>query len=642
MFKIFLSISLILAANTGVFAQNDSILTRDLESVEIRGKQSSLFEQVGSNLQIISAAEIAALPVQSVDELLDYVAGVDVRQRGKSGVQADISIRGSSADQVLVLLNGINITDAQTGHYNLNVPLDLSAVERIEVVRGSDSRVLGATAFGGAINIITGAQQKSGADVGITAGENGYMYQSANFSLATAATANTLSISRQRSDGYTENTDFDLTYIYLQSTYNNVKAGKWQLQAGFQEKNAGANNFYYFGGKQFDWQRTFFGALSWKKQFSAHWNGSAQAYWRQLNNRFESYRNFENAPATYTNHNFHKTDIVGGQAKVERFSAKDKTTVGIDIRNEHIFSNKLGNPLDKSRPVPFAPDSSVRFIYGKNRLQANLFADEVIYLGNFTLAGGAALNQSNDYGTNFSGGLDIAYYFEKTKIYAAANRTFRFPTYTDLFYTTNESHTSDPNLKPEKATNFEIGADFVSGGFRANADLYYRIGTDIIDWIRPFATDENPSPKWQSTHGNINVLGGDVQAQYVFADFFIKKIQFSYSCITQDKKGIDGYDSKYAMDYLKHKIVLGINHKIYKNLAANWTATWQDRNGDYTLKNVRKEYTPFFLLDARLQWTMKKLNIFADFSNITDTEYADFGGLTQPHFNFSAGLRINL
>ncbi|MDR1543911.1 MAG: TonB-dependent receptor [Prevotellaceae bacterium] len=633
--KVF-TLSLILAANIQLFAQTDSISVQQLKNVEIAGKQSSILNRSGVNLQIISAPEIALLPVQSVDELLDYIAGIDMRQRGKSGVQADISIRGSSSDQIVALLNGINITDAHTGHYNLNIPLDLSAVERIEVLQGSDSRLLGTTAFGGAINIITATPANSGASAGIAAGADRYIYQNANLALATKATAATMSFSRQKSDGYTENTDFDITNIYLQSTYNNVKAGKIQLQAGLQEKGAGANDFYYFGGVQYDWQRTFFAALSWKKQFSKSANISAQAYWRQLHNRFETYRDFKTAPETYTAHNYHKTDIAGGQMKMERFSAKDRTAIGIDLRNEHILSNKLGNPLADTRPVPFAPDN-IHFTYGKNRLQATVFADEALYLNKLTLTGGIGINQSNDYGTNFSGGADATYNFPNIKMYVAANRTFRFPTYTDLYYTTDESHTSDPNLKPEKATSIEVGAKYAKSGLKVAANLFLRAGTDIIDWIRPFQTTE----KWKSTHGNINAMGGDISVIYIFKDkFFIRKMQWSYSYLTQDKKRIDGYDSKYALDYLKHKTVLNLNHKIYKNLGLHWTASWQDRNGNYTKDNKSEEYKPFFLLDARLQWEIDAVNIFADFNNITNTEYADFGGLTMPRFNFCAGMRI--
>ena len=618
--------------------QPDSIVYV-IEEVQILAElNSEQFGHTAGIIQVLKREDIAAAAVENLQDLLRFAGGVDIRQRGANGVQADISIRGSSADQVLVLLNGVNITDVQTGHYNLNIPLDLSAIDRIEILRGSGSRVTGATAFGGAINIVTNEKKKTAVDLGVTAGEYGYIYQNVNASQVTKNTSNTISVSRQRSNGYIENTDFDVTNIYLQSTFNSQETGKLQFQAGFQDKGAGANDFYYFGGYQYDWQRTFFSALSWKKNLPKNLDIRTQAYWRGLHNRFESYRNFRNAPDTYLNHNYHRTDIFGGQIKMERFSSIDRTTIGIDIRNEHIVSNKLGNPLTVLRPVPFAPDS-IRFIFGKNRLQANLFTNEIFYLGKFTISGGAALNRSNDYGTNISGGADAVYQaFPNLAFYLDANRTFRFPTYTDLYYTTNESHTSDPNLKPEKATTFEIGAKYAKNNLRTNANIFYRIGTDIIDWMRPFGTDA----KWQSTQIDINTLGGDIFVQYDFKGIFLKKAQFSYSFLTQDKTSIEGYDSKYALDYLKHKTVFCLNHKIYKHLQMNWNATWQDRNGDYTLNNRREEYKPFFLLDVRLQWETEKINVFADFNNIFNTKYADFGGIVQPCIWIRTGIFVRL
>ncbi|MDR1585122.1 MAG: TonB-dependent receptor, partial [Prevotellaceae bacterium] len=225
---------------------------------------------------------------------------------------------------------------------------------------------------------------------------------------------------------------------------------------------------------------------------------------------------------------------------------------------------------------------------------------------------------------------------------ASANRAFRFPTYTDLYYTTTESHTSDPNLKPEYATTFEAGANFSRGALQINSALYYRFGKGMIDWIRPFATAENPRPKWQSAHADINAMGGDIQAQYAFSNCFLRKVQLSYSGGTQDRKEIEGYDSRYAMDYLKHKIVFGLHHNIYKRLNVSWNALWQDRNGSYALNNEKRYYEAFLVLDARLQWENEPVRVFVDFNNIFDRQYADFGGIIQAGRWIRTGIRLQL
>ena len=94
-------------------------------------------------------------PVHDLQDLLKFASAVDVRQRGNNGVQADISIRGSSFDQVLILLNGIQLNDPQTGHHNLNLPVSYD-IDRIEILEGPSARLYGPNAFAGAINIITG------------------------------------------------------------------------------------------------------------------------------------------------------------------------------------------------------------------------------------------------------------------------------------------------------------------------------------------------------------------------------------------------------------------------------------------------------------------------------------------------------
>src|SRR5690606_15934137 len=115
---------------------------------------------------------IESLPVQSVNELLSYVAGVDVRQRGPWGSQADISIDGGTFEQVTYLINGIKMNDPQSGHNSMNIPIPINAIERIEVLRGSAARVYGVNSLTGAINIITVKPNKSGAEIQLDGGTN--------------------------------------------------------------------------------------------------------------------------------------------------------------------------------------------------------------------------------------------------------------------------------------------------------------------------------------------------------------------------------------------------------------------------------------------------------------------------------------
>ena len=130
----------------------------ELASAIVVGHRVALPQQsIGHTLDVLTATQIAQLPVATVTEALQYVPGLDLRQRGPRGVQADLSIRGGSFEQVLVLVDGIKLTDPQTGHHTLNIPVPLENVERIEVLKGPGARLYGQNAFAGAINIVTKA-----------------------------------------------------------------------------------------------------------------------------------------------------------------------------------------------------------------------------------------------------------------------------------------------------------------------------------------------------------------------------------------------------------------------------------------------------------------------------------------------------
>ena len=128
----------------------------DLPNIKIQENRLEVpFSESARSLEIITKNEIKYLPVDNINELLQYIGGVDIRRRGPNGVQADLSFRGSTFEQVLVLINGVKVIDPQTGHHVMNLPIDLDIIERIEIVKGPASTLYGSEAVGGLINIIT-------------------------------------------------------------------------------------------------------------------------------------------------------------------------------------------------------------------------------------------------------------------------------------------------------------------------------------------------------------------------------------------------------------------------------------------------------------------------------------------------------
>src|SRR5215475_4929177 len=89
---------------------------------------------------------------ETVEDRLRADTSTYIEQRGAGGAQADISIRGTSFEQTLVLLNGLRINDAQTAHHNLDLPVPLDGMSAIEVLHGTGSTLYGTDAIGGVVD----------------------------------------------------------------------------------------------------------------------------------------------------------------------------------------------------------------------------------------------------------------------------------------------------------------------------------------------------------------------------------------------------------------------------------------------------------------------------------------------------------
>ena len=609
-------------------------LAVNLSELQVNANRNKLYSEMGRILTVVDKSEISRMAVQSIDQLLDYVAGLDIRQRGTNGTQADISVRGGSFDQVLVLLNGVNITDPQTGHFNLDIPLNLSDVSRVEILEGSSARVLGPNAFSGAINIVTENNEKHALNAELVGGSFNYFAQSVSGSLGTNRFNTFASISHKSSSGYTRNTDFDLSSAFIQSTYNSNNAGKFDLQLATQLKAFGAGGFYSLAfPNQFENSKTFLAALNWTMK-KGHFGYTSQAYWRQHHDRFEL--DF-NKPAGW---NYHLTDVTGGKASAVYLSKLGKTTVGVDIRNEHIFSNVLGTPIDSMR----APmEKNGFFTKEANRILATGFIDQTLNIKKWFFSIGVASTYTSSFGQNTFGGLDVSYALnENIRFFAEANSAVRLPTFTDLYYV-GPQHVANPDLKPEHSQTLELGTKILQPDWKLDVVGYYRMGQNVIDWVKPGTT-----ANWMSENiTNINALGADISFEYYFHESFVKKIGINYSYLQLDKSA-SNFISKYALDYLKHKVVLTIDHAIWKNLSASWKVAYFNRAGNYDANTVYgapsiiTDFTPYFMLDGRLSWIQKKYVVFADINNILNTTYADYGGLTQPGTSANIGFRLKL
>jgi vitamin B12 transporter len=147
-----LALFLVLIFNVSLSQQD----TTNLKEVVVSTSKLQIpFSKNFRTVTIISSDDIKNSPASNVSDLLQEITGIDIRRRGVGGVQGDLYIRGGGFDQTLLLVDGMKMDDAQTGHHTLNMILPLYLIERIEIIKGPAARIFGQNAFNGAINIVT-------------------------------------------------------------------------------------------------------------------------------------------------------------------------------------------------------------------------------------------------------------------------------------------------------------------------------------------------------------------------------------------------------------------------------------------------------------------------------------------------------
>jgi vitamin B12 transporter len=640
-------IGVLLAVYTSVsepellFAQTDSSkvnMEYNLDEVEVSAQRTPVaFSQVARMVSVITREEIEAAPVQSIQELLEYALSVDVRQRGVHGVQADISVRGGSFDQTLILLNGINISDPQTGHFSLDLPVNFKNIQRIEILEGPAARVFGPNAFSGAINIITSSEGSSGINLDISGGQHKLADINLSGNLQSGNWNQFVAFNHLSSDGYTDNTDFRTWNAFYQTKLN-TKPGTLDFQIGRTNKNFGANSFYTATyPNQFEATKTTFASLKFETGTKIHLTPSV--YWRRHQDRFELFRN--NPASWYTGHNYHLTDVFGSNLNAWFESALGKTAFGAEIRTENVWSNVLGETLSTKIEVP--GESGQFFTKSYSRTTISYFAEHSFYLKNLSVSAGAMANWISDlgFGWNIYPGLDISYVFsDHFKLYGSANSSLRMPTFTDLFYN-GPTNVGNPDLKPEKSVTYESGLKLTFTGFSGRIGSYYRQGKDLIDWVR-----ENETDKWQTKNlTRINSTGIELSSDFFPEKFwnkpvFITKLGINYSYSNLDK-GSNNVFSYYVLDNLKQKLDIELNHKIWNKLKGSWRATYQERNG---MRTKTETYLPFWTVNARIMWKTPSTELYFLASNLFDIKYFDLGTIEQPGRWISIGIshRLNL
>lgn len=659
-----LSVATLTYANAGcisvrtdtIFGDTTSLqLAHSLAEVSVTASRAPLgVSRQSRTVATLSAAQIAASPAQSVNDLLKQISGVDVRQRGPIGAQTDVSIRGGNYEQITILLNGININDPQTAHNAFDPPCSLQDIERIEVLEGPAARVYGTSSMLGAINIITKSSSSTGLEASAEGGSYGYMSVSGRGSYASKERwKHSLSGSYTRSDGYSRsqqnhlNTDFSGFKAFYQGSYDGRSVNiRWH--AGVSTKGFGSNTFYSsYSDEQFERTlKTFIGIQGSNRQGRLHL--LPQLYWHRFYDRFEL---FHDNPDAYP-YNYHRTDILGaGLNSYFDWSSSHRTALSLELRNEDLMSGNLGEPLAHPRHIH---GTERDYTNGIARTNVQLTLEHNLLLKAFTLSGGltAVHNSWGDMGWKVYPGIDASLHLGGGwKLYASYNASLRLPSVTELYYN-SRGYNANKELRAEELTALELGADYHREGVKMKADVFFNHYRNLIDWI----IDTNAQQQELTTvnFGRINAIGAQANMgldmlQLLPSQSVIVSFSVAYTYLNQRQKRYEGITSQYVLEYLRHKLVADLRLRLLPQLTLDISYRYQKRNGQYqtgydeaTNTNILRHYSPYSIIDAKLTWSRRQYSIYVKANNLTAHRYVDFGRLKQPGLWFMAGATVKL
>jgi iron complex outermembrane receptor protein len=542
----------------------------------------------------------------NVTEYLRQDTSLNLQSRAPSGVQADLSIRGTTFEQSLILLNGLRINDPETGHLNLDIPVPPDALARIEVLHGSGSTFYGSDAIGGAVNFLT---QRPAAFPHISliaksgAGNYGALENHLRADLVTKPLAEQLTASRDTSDGFIPDRNCSSNALASETWLSLLKLGTTDILLAASDRPYGANQFY---GPYNSWERTkgWFAAI---QQQLGNQTSASFAYRKHT----DLFVLFLDRPNYYRN-NHVTTAWQSAARRADNFGTNTTLSYGLEANGDSIHSSNLGIHA-RNQGAGYA-NLSLRSL---KRLSLSIGAREQIFTGGSGGSGGDSV---------FSPSIAAAFALTGTlRARASIGHGYRLPTYLDLYYS-DPTTIGNPNLKSESSWSYEGGIDWTptrapltltATGF----SLHQKNGIDYskYDLKKP----------WQATNvANFAYNGAEADLRLRLPH--TQQLQLGYTAV-QATSPPPGLISEYAFNYAAQSALLSWSAQLPFQISARTQLAVIQKTAQ----------SPYPLWDLALARSTGHVRPYVRALNLTDTGYQEIPGVLLQGRTIIAGAELS-
>lgn len=454
-----------------------------IDTIKVSTAQVPLkIRETGRNITILTAEQIQKIPATSLDEILQTVPGLEVQSRGGFGVQADISLRGSTFTQVLMLLDGMKLNDPLTAHFNGYMPVTPGEIERIEILRGPAAAMYGPDAVGGVINIITKTflNQKEGVHQSgsLNYGQHKLVMGQQGFSIKKGAMSIGGGVSINQSEGEfiepkaldstiildSYNSYFDLKTIGASFGYDFSNGIKVRARTAYDFRDFGAR--YFYTTNPFD--KSTETVANWWNQFqvSKFGNRSSTDFNVAYKYNTDEFVFSPDFPST----NNHTSQFLNFTLNhLHKVNTSLTLKAGAQVDQRQVESNDRGDHED---------------------LHYGVYAMGVYQWKVINVTGSLRGDYDDNYGFEITPQINYSMVMPKYLLRMAIGRSIRAADYTERYVSNNlQNLTSgrslgNPDLKAERASTLEAGIDFYpTKKWQLKATVFSRISDNLIDYV---------------------------------------------------------------------------------------------------------------------------------------------------------------
>ncbi len=570
----------------------------DTIRVRVASRVSSRLPVLTRSVQALDRVAIEALPARTVADALGWATGVDVAAR--SPAQSDLSVRGGSFEQVVVLVDGVRVSDPQTGHFDLDLAVPLDRVHRIEVLRGPASALYGADAMGGVVNVVTRD------DGGWRARVEGGAWGTARVSLSGGFQHDDgLGLHAggelSRSDGHRPGTDHDMALGQL-GLRHPLAGGVLSAALGVARRDFGAKDFYA-PFPSYERTRTYTSGVRWTSG-PAPARLELGASYRRHDDDFTLVRD---DPSIYRNR--HTSSQAGADVLFRAAVVGDlAVAAGAELFGDALASESLGD---------------------RSELRGAVFGEAVVGRGGpGVLSLGLRQDWHERFGSVLSPSLSASYRLGPTRLRGALGRSYRAPTWTERYYR-DPANVGRADLAPERAWSAEAGADVRLGGtVRFAATAFVRRAEGLIDWARDVAAPD--TVPWQTRNVETAVFHG-AEADVEGAGPLQTRWSLGAMVLSVDAREAAGFVSKYALRPLEERVTVDVRRAFGKRARLGIRAL-RARRAD--------EVEPHHLLDLRAAVAVAGAWLYLDATNLLDAHYPDVTGALAPGRAVFVGVEL--